>query len=454
MPHPWRMPVLTSPEIAAKFKEKWLMLHPEDQDNASGAVTLDDSLTNLQWLQDFSILNANLERPLGSSFHLQFHQAHQKLLQGSDAPTSPPAGDTAATGMPPSLGKPTSAATSSSSCLQALPSMPLSSPEEIDYKTNPHIKPPYSYATLICMAMQASKKTKITLSAIYSWITENFCYYRHAEPSWQNSIRHNLSLNKCFMKVPRQKDEPGKGGFWQIDPQYADMFVNGVFKRRRMPATHFNSMRQNKLASVPEFSYSTSANTDNGQPASENASHHHHYHHNHHYHHDQSFSLPDAQQMVTKRKQPMPKCNLKVARSSKLPLIPLEDRDVESLKGDFDWALVFDDVFNGNGSNFEDFDVNVALNSLGTDIDLTVQGRHISTSSKWCLNPLDYHCMENNLQGSQSEDLPFCSNPLRHPWEEVKEEAIGNLYSFDQSLNFCEGFLNEIPQFERVDAFM
>lgn len=51
--------------------------------------------------------------------------------------------------------------------------------------------------------------------------------------AFQNSIRHNLSLNKCFVKVARSKNEPGKGGFWKIDPAYADMFVDGVFKRRR-----------------------------------------------------------------------------------------------------------------------------------------------------------------------------------------------------------------------------
>ncbi|NXB25121.1 FOXJ1 protein, partial [Rhagologus leucostigma] len=99
---------------------------------------------------------------------------------------------------------------------------------DIDYKSNAHVKPPYSYATLICMAMEASKKPKITLAAICKWISDNFCYFRRADPSWQSSIRHNLCINKRFLKVPREKGEPGRGAFWKLHPRYAEQLKNST----------------------------------------------------------------------------------------------------------------------------------------------------------------------------------------------------------------------------------
>ena len=69
----------------------------------------------------------------------------------------------------------------------------------------------------------------------------------------QNSIRHNLSLNKCFIKIARSKDEPGKGGFWKLDPVYANSLVDGVFKKRRptLNASHMNgNCRSNKNTST------------------------------------------------------------------------------------------------------------------------------------------------------------------------------------------------------------
>ena len=93
-----------------------------------------------------------------------------------------------------------------------------------EFRTNCLVKPPYSYSQLIILSMKESTHLKMTLQMIYDWIIENFSYFKKADPSWQitfkNSIRHNLSLNKCFKKIARQKDEPGKGGFWTLDPEF------------------------------------------------------------------------------------------------------------------------------------------------------------------------------------------------------------------------------------------
>ncbi|CAJ1065570.1 LOW QUALITY PROTEIN: forkhead box protein N1 [Xyrichtys novacula] len=132
-------------------------------------------------------------------------------------------------------------------------------------------KPVYSYSILIFMALRNSKTGSLPVSEIYSFMTEHFPYFKTAPDGWKNSVRHNLSLNKCFVKVENKNGNSSrKGCLWALNPAKVEKMQEELHKwRRKDPITVRRSMakpedldcllgeRPEKFRSLPPYTNTT-----------------------------------------------------------------------------------------------------------------------------------------------------------------------------------------------------
>ncbi|KAK3585306.1 hypothetical protein CHS0354_040253 [Potamilus streckersoni] len=110
-------------------------------------------------------------------------------------------------------------------------------------------KPEHSYIALISMAILSSPSKKLLLGDIYQYVMDNFPYYNNKDKAWRNSIRHNLSLNECFIKCGRADN--GKGNFWSIHPACIDDFSKGDFRRRQARRRARKCMKDFGVSDLP-----------------------------------------------------------------------------------------------------------------------------------------------------------------------------------------------------------
>ncbi|KAG9275021.1 forkhead box protein N2 [Astyanax mexicanus] len=163
--------------------------------------TDDEELTNLNWLHENLLQNFTLGGP---------------VAQASPSPLFDIEGESA------------SLAASSASSLSS------GAGDRHSLKS----KPPFSFSLLIYMAIEQSPSKSLPVKDIYGWILEHFPYFSSAPTGWKNSVRHNLSLNKCFRKVEKSLGKVnGKGSLWCVDPEYRPNLIQAL-KKQHFPAPH------------------------------------------------------------------------------------------------------------------------------------------------------------------------------------------------------------------------
>ncbi|XP_050666802.1 forkhead box protein N3-like isoform X2 [Leptidea sinapis] len=165
----------------------------------------DDELTSLSWLQDRNLLRG-INLTTKSDIEDPRIVKHEVIIK-CESKTPPP--------------------------VARVPSPPRTPCKTPPSPPTTHTKPPYSFSCLIFMAIEAAPTRALPVKEIYAWIIRHFPYFKNAPQGWKNSVRHNLSLNKCFHKVAAVPGI-GKGSLWTVDPQHRNTLLQ-AFGRQPVP---------------------------------------------------------------------------------------------------------------------------------------------------------------------------------------------------------------------------
>lgn len=122
------------------------------------------------------------------------------------------------------------------------------------FLANSRQKPPFSFACLAFLAIEASARQRLSVKEVYTWITLNFPYYRLVPSgSWKNSIRHNLALNNTFSKVDKNllamRDFSGKGSLWCVRGECRGVLLDALDKSTLLQMSQLQDLVEHSKSS-------------------------------------------------------------------------------------------------------------------------------------------------------------------------------------------------------------
>ncbi|XP_006454125.1 hypothetical protein AGABI2DRAFT_189431 [Agaricus bisporus var. bisporus H97] len=90
-------------------------------------------------------------------------------------------------------------------------------PDTLDCLPDTEGRPQHTLPVILRCAILGSPKKRLTIREIYAAMEAKYPYYRTAGPTWKQSVRHHLSLNRLFERQPRPVTDPGFGSYWTVN---------------------------------------------------------------------------------------------------------------------------------------------------------------------------------------------------------------------------------------------